>query len=486
MTPRITWQKLKSAVIQLHPDEDITLLAKAYDFARRAHAGQKRKTGEEYIYHSLATANNLVELKMDMQTIATGLLHDVPEDTDKTLDDIRREFGDDICTLVSGITKLGTLKYRGIERYAENLRKMFVAMASDLRIIIIKLADRLDNIKTLDIHRPDKAKRIAQETLEIYAPIANRLGMFELKSQLEDYSFPFVYPEEYKWVSSLVKDHLKNERKYIDKAQKIAYHQLMKNNVPVIEIQGRVKHIYSLYKKLLSRGKDMTRIYDLIALRIIVPTVADCYQTLGVIHRRWTPLKGRVKDYIAQPKPNGYQSLHTSVFTEFGKVVEFQIRDEMMHEIAEYGIAAHTKYKEATNKFYSKKSLHWIDDLLGWQKDIKDNMQYLKDIKNDIFQDRIFVFTPEGDVIDLPEAATPIDFAYHIHSEIGGHMSGALVNQQMSSLDRPLKSGDVVEIIKDKNRKQPNADWLKMAKTGKARDKIRNQLRKNGSEKFWN
>lgn len=484
---KITWQILKNEVLRLHPDEDLSLLTKAYEYARLAHQGQKRKTGEDYIYHSLATAFNLAELKMDMTTIAAGLLHDVPEDTDRTLDDVRKEFGDEICTLVSGITKLGTLKYRGMERYAENLRKMFIAMANDLRTIIIKLSDRLDNVQTLHVHRPDKAQRIAQETLEIYAPIANRLGMFELKSKLEDYSFPYVYPEEYKWVSAIVKDRLKNEKKYIDKVQKIAYRELIKNNVPVIEIQGRVKHMYSLYKKLLTRGRDITRIYDLIALRIIVPTVADCYQALGVLHTRWTPLKGRVKDYIAQPKPNGYQSLHTSVFTEFGKVVEFQIRDEVMHEIAEYGIAAHAKYKEATTELYSRKSLRWIDELINWQKEIKDNMTYLKEIKNDIFNDRIFVFTPQGDVIDLPEESTAIDFAYHIHSEVGAHMTGVLINQQMASLDRPLKSGDVVEVIQDKNRKSPNPDWLKLAKTNKAKERIRNQLRTSKPvQEYWN
>lgn len=482
----ITWDNLKSIVAQNYPEADLHDLVKAYDFSKKAHSGQKRKTGEDYIHHSLATAYNLAKLHMDLPTIIAGLLHDVPEDTEVTLDDIKKEFGSEIATLVSGITKLGTLKYRGIERYAENLRKMFIAMAQDLRIIIIKLADRLHNVQSLDAHRPDKAERIAKETMEIYAPIANRLGMFELKSQLEDYSFPYVYPAEYAWVQSLVKDRLSTERKYIDKVQRIIQRELVKQHIPVIEIQGRVKHLYSVYKKLLQHGKDINKVYDLIALRIIVPTVADCYSVLGVIHGRWTPLKGRVKDYIAQPKPNGYQSLHTSVFTEFGKVIEFQIRDEVMHEIAEYGIAAHSKYKEAANQWYSKKSLKWISELINWQKDIKDNIQYVKEIKNDIFQDRIFVFTPQGDVIDLPETATPIDFAYHIHSELGAHTVGVLVNQHMSSLDRPLRSGDVVEIIKDKNRKRPSEDWLTIAVTTTAREKIRAQLKKNSPSTNWN
>jgi GTP pyrophosphokinase len=482
----ITWDNLKSIVVQNYPEADIHDLVKAYDFAKKAHAGQKRKSGEDYIHHSLATAYNLAKLHMDLTTIIAGLLHDVPEDTSVTIQDVRDEFGAEVASLVAGITKLGTLKYRGIERYAENLRKMFVAMAQDVRVIIIKLADRLHNVQSLDTHRPEKAERIARETMEIYAPIANRLGMFELKSQLEDYSFPYVYPEEYAWVQSLVKDRLNTERKYVDKVQKIIQRELIKQHIPVVEIQGRIKHLYSVYKKLLQHGKDINKIYDLIALRIIVPTVADCYSVLGVIHGRWTPLKGRVKDYIAQPKPNGYQSLHTSVFTEFGKVIEFQIRDEVMHEIAEYGIAAHSKYKEATDQWYSKKSLKWISELINWQKNIKDNMQYVKEIKNDIFQDRIFVFTPEGDVIDLPETATPIDFAYHIHSELGAHTVGALVNQHMSSLDRPLRSGDVVEIIKDKNRKRPSEDWLSIAVTNTAREKIRAQLKKNSSSSNWN
>jgi len=483
---KITWENLKSLMLRNYPDEDLAVLAKAYDFAKSAHANQKRFTGEDYIFHPLATAYNLAEMKVDMTTIIAGILHDVPEDTSNTLDDIRREFGDEVSQLISGITKLSNLKYRGIERYAENLRKMFVAMAQDPRTIIVKLADRLHNVQSLEIHRPEKALRIAQETMEIYAPIANRLGMFELKSQLEDYCFPYVYPEEYRWVNALIKDRLKSERKYIDQIQKIAYRELIKHHVPVIEIHGRVKHLYSLYKKLIGHGKDINKIYDLIALRIIVPTVADCYWVLGIIHSHWTPLKGRVKDYIAQPKPNGYQSLHTSVFTDHGRVVEFQIRDVAMHEISEYGIAAHAKYKEATNQFVSKRSYKWIEELIKWQQNIKDNMTYLKEIKNDIFQDRIFVFTPGGDVIDLPEDSTPIDFAYQIHSELGAHMVGALVNQQMASLDRSLKSGDVVEIIKDKNRQSPSADWLQIAKTSMAREKIRSQLNRKRGQRFWN
>ncbi len=482
----ITWEDLRALLLKNYPDNDLHDVARAYEFAKQAHSGQKRKTGEDYIHHSLATAYNLALLHMDLPTIIAGILHDVPEDTTFSLTEVRKEFGNEVATLVGGITKLGTLKYRGIERYAENLRKMFVAMAQDLRIIIIKLADRLHNVQSLDTHRPDKALRIAKETMEIYAPIANRLGMFELKSQLEDYSFPYVYPQEYAWVQSLVQDRLKSDRKYIDRVQKILYRELVKQHIPIVEIHGRVKHLFSLYKKLLAHGKDINKVYDLVAIRIIVPTVADCYSVLGVIHGRWTPLKGRVKDYIAQPKPNGYQSLHTSVFTDSGKVVEFQIRDHMMHEIAEYGIAAHSKYKEAKHQFYSKKSLQWITELINWQRTIKDNLQYVKEIKNDIFQDRIFVFTPDGDVIDLPEDATPIDFAYHIHSELGAHTTGVLINQQISSLDHALKSGDVIEIIKDKNRKRPSEDWLKIARTATAREKIRNQLRRNHPSKIWN
>ncbi|MBT4349973.1 bifunctional (p)ppGpp synthetase/guanosine-3',5'-bis(diphosphate) 3'-pyrophosphohydrolase [bacterium] len=474
----ITFEDLKKVLLTDYADENINIIIKAFHFASEAHRGQKRRTGEDYIYHSIATAHTLAKMKMDVPTIAAGLLHDVPEDTDFTLEDVKNVFGKEIAGLVKGITKLSTLKYRGLERYAENLRKMFLAMSKDLRVIIIKLADRLHNMQTLEGVRPEKRLRIAQETLEIFAPIANRLGMFEIKTKLEDLAFIYVYPDEYNWVKNLVQDRLKTETKYIEKIKKIAQRDLAKHNVSYIQIRGRIKSLYSLYHKLLRKGKDLNKVYDLIALRIIVPDVTDCYSVLGIIHKRWTPLKGRVKDYIAQPKPNGYRSLHTSVFTEFGKIAEIQIRSQEMNEEAEFGIAAHSRYKDLKNIGNKKNAPIWVKHLLDIQKTITDNVEFIKHIKNDLFLNSIFVFTPKGDVIELPENATPLDFAYHIHTDIGSQCVGAKVNDQMVSLDAQLKSGDVVDIITDKNRKTPNPDWLKIVITSMARDKIKSKLRK--------
>lgn len=471
-----TWDELKSLIYKNYPDADLSQLTKAYQFAGKAHRGVKRTSGEEYIFHCVTTVYYLAELKVDMPTLIAGMLHDVPEDTACTIDDIKKEFGSEVAELVAGVTKLSPLKYRGMQRYAENLRKLFVAMSRDLRVILIKLANNLHNVQTLGALRPDKQLRIALETMEIYAPLANRLGMFELKSRLEDEAFPYIQPREYKQVVDLAQNRLRDETKYIDRVKQTIEKELVKNQIPLVGIEGRIKHIYSLYKKLQTHGWDINKIYDLIAVRVVVTNVPDCYLVLGIIHGKWTPLKGRIKDYIAQPKPNGYQSLHTSIFTDFGKVIEFQIRDEFMHETAEYGIAAYTKYKEA-HSLESKKSLQWIHELIGWQKRIKDDMEYIKNIKNDIFQNRIFVFTPRGDVLDLPDNATPIDYAYYIHSDLGSHAAGVRINEHIASLDTVLKSGDVVEIIKDKNRKSPSPEWLQTAKTSLAQDKIRHQLK---------
>ncbi|PLX26055.1 hypothetical protein C0580_00760, partial [Candidatus Parcubacteria bacterium] len=362
-----TFEDLKKILVINYPDEDINVVIRAFHFASEAHKGQKRRTGEDYIYHALATSYTLAQMKMDLNTVAAGLLHDVPEDTDFSFDDIKKNFGNEIHNLVKGVTKLGTLKYRGLERYAENLRKMFLAMSKDLRVIIIKLADRLHNMRTLKGVRKEKRLRIAQETLEIYAPIANRLGMFRMKSQLEDLAFPYVYPKEYDWVKNLIQDRLKTETKYIEKIKKQTQKTLAKNNVDYIHIKGRVKSIYSIYQKLLRKGKDINKIYDLIALRIVVKDMPDCYSVMGIIHKKWSPLKGRVKDYIAQPKPNGYQSLHTSVFTDFGKVAEIQIRTIGMDEEAEYGIAAHSRYKEIGILGKKKNPPRWLRHLIDIQ-----------------------------------------------------------------------------------------------------------------------
>src|SRR3989344_1474950 len=438
----VTFEDLKNELALHYGDQDINTVIKAFHFASEAHRGQMRRTGENYIYHSLATAHTLAQMKMDIASIAAGLLHDVPEDTDFTFDDIKKNFGAEVYTLVKGVTKLGHLKYRGLERYAENLRKMFLAMSQDLRVIIIKLADRRHNMETLQGVRDEKRLRIAQETLEIFAPIANRLGMFRMKTELEDLAFPYVYPKEYDWVMSLIKDRLKTETKYIEKIQKETQKLLVKNEIHEPHIAGRVKTLYSTYKKLLRKGKDINKIYDLIAVRIIVPEVADCYSVLGLIHKKWAPLKGRVKDFIDQPTPNGYKSLHTSVFTDFGKVMEFQIRTKQMDDEAEYGIAAHSQYKEIGMLGKHKKTPRWLQHLVEIQKTITDNAEFIKHIKHDLFANQIFVFTPMGDVVELPEGSTPLDFAYYIHTDIGNQCVGAKTNDHIISLDTPLKSGD--------------------------------------------
>ena len=480
----ITIEEIINKVREYNPEANTKTIREAYEFAAMAHAGAKRPSGEDYIQHRLATALNLAQLHLDVPSIIAGLLHDVPEDTSYTLEDIRKKFGKEVAKLVEGITKLGTLKYRGMERYAENLRKMFLAMAEDIRVILIKFADRIHNLQTLEHNKAHKRKRIALETLEIYVPIANRLGMGEMKGALEDLAFPYVYPKEYAWTKKLAETRLKVERRFIEKIKKVIQKELQENKIEYFSIHGRIKHLYSLYRKVLVRNKDINKIYDLIALRIIVPTVADCYKVLGLIHKKWKPLKGRIKDYIAQPKPNGYQSLHTTVFAERGKIIEFQIRDKEMHELAEFGIAAHWHYKD--RRKLTKAKTEWINNLLDIQKRFRDNQKYLSEIKVDVFQNRIFVFTPKGDVIDLPDESTPIDFAYHIHTDIGDKCSGALINEEIASLDTPLKSGDVVDILINKNRQKPNPDWLEFTKTHLAQEKIKNSLKKDKDKKILN
>ena len=471
-------EPLLKKIAAYQPDADLTMVRLAFDFARDAHGTQKRKSGEPYIIHPLKTAEILADMRLPLPIILAGLMHDVPEDTAITLDDIKKNFGEDVASIVRGITKLGKLKYRGIDRYVENLRKMFVAIASDARVLLVKFADRLHNLQTLSALPPDKQKRIAIESLEIYAPIANRLGMSELCARIEDLAFKYVMPEEYAWVAGLITQAVKVKASYIDKIGKLTEKILQKNGVQFIRVYGRVKHIYSLYRKLIKHERNNSRVRDLIALRIIVPNIADCYATLGMIHQQWKPFRGRIKDYIAQPKPNGYQSLHTTVFCEGGEVVEFQIRTEQMHEEAERGIAAHWHYNEdgKVSSARMKSQLAWVKDLVEQQKNIKDNSAYLESLetmKIDFFRNRIFVFTPQGDVIDLPESATPVDFAFAIHSQIGNSCTGARVNDHIVSLDHKLTSGDCCEIIIDKNRKSPNSDWLSFVKTGAARSHIR-------------
>lgn len=481
--------KLFNTIRTYNTDADLDMIKLAYDFAERAHSGQKRRSGENYIEHSLATAQTLAEMKLNPTIIIAALLHDVPEDTDYTLDDIRENFGEEVASLVEGITKLGKIKYRGLERYIENLRKMFIAMAKDLRVILIKFADRLHNLKTLESLPPSKQLRIARESLEIYAPIANRLGIGELKGNLEDYAFKYVYPKEYEWTTRLLKNKFPKKEKYIRKIKKIVRKEIEKESIKSVSVHGRTKRLYSLYKKLLKYEGDINKIYDLIALRIIVPTISDCYAVLGIIHNKWKPLKGRIKDYIAQPKPNGYQSLHTTVFCDEGEIVEFQIRTPKMHEEAEYGIAAHWHYTEEKASEKVKRDLKWVKELTKWQKEIQENQKYLENLKIDVFQNRIFALTPKGEVIDLPEGSTPIDFAYHVHTDIGNKCAGVRINDKIASIDTKINSGDVVEIITDKNRKYPSADWLKFVKTNMAKQKIRWEIKqkdKNSLKKMAN
>lgn len=471
------------------PDAKCEDVKRAYDFAVEAHGGQKRKSGDLYVTHPLATAITLAELGMDMPTIIAGMIHDVPEDTDRTLKDVRKEFGKEVATLVEGITKLGQLKYRGIDRYVENLRRMFVAMAKDARVVLIKFADRMNNLKTLDALPPEKRRRIALESLEIYAPIANRLGMGEIKGQLEDLAFPYVYPEEYRWMTKKVVPRFKEKEEFVEHFIEFIDEEFKKRGLTYRSTHGRAKHLYSLYRKLLKNNRDLSKIYDLVAIRIIVDDIAACYETLGVIHEICKPLKGRIKDYIAQPKPNGYQSLHTTVFPppEFakgnihGEIVEIQIRTPEMHEAAEYGIAAHWKYKETKDgRAKIDRRLDWMQQLMELQDDVKDRTQFLESIKIDIFQNYIFVFTPRGDVIELPEDSTPVDFAFKIHTDLGMKCSGVKINDHIASLNTKLKSGDVVEIMTDPHRKGPSADWLNFVKTNGARQHIRGYInRKN-------
>ncbi len=485
-------QRIKSYA----PNSDTDLVRLAFDYAKKAHSGQKRLSGEPYINHPLATAMNLAEMKLHQDIIIAGLLHDIPEDThpenpEIALREIKHNFGEEVAFMVRGITKLGKIKYRGMERYLENLRKMFVAMAEDVRVVFIKFADRLHNLETLGAQPPAKQKRIAMETMEIYAPIANRLGMFDIKGRLEDLSFEYLYPKDFEELKKEVTPRFRTKEDYLKKIRVKLLKTLSTfslgapgekgepQRIKVYSIHGRTKRLWSIYQKLQRKGyEDISKIYDIVALRVIVETVAECYTILGIIHQIWKPLKGRIKDYIAQSKPNGYQSLHTTVFCDEGEIVEFQIRTKKMHDEAEYGIAAHWYYDEGGSKPINRE-VKWVKELTKWKKEFEENQRYLESLKIDVFQNRIFVFTPKGDVIDLPEEATPVDFAYTLHTELGDKCMGAKINEQMAKLDTKLHSGDVVEIVIDKNRKVPSPDWLKFVKTNVAKHKIKSRI-KNG------
>jgi len=476
-----TFKTLKDTLSKYLTEAELEMVELAFMFAREAHEGQPRKSGEPYIYHPLGVAQILAEMQLDSKIIIAGLLHDVPEDTSRTLEDIKLTFGDDVALMVEGVTKLGSIKYRGIERYIENLRKMFLAMANDLRVILIKFADRLFNLRTLYALPKAKQERIAAEVLEIYAPIATRLGMYEMKGLLETEAFKYINPKEYNWVKQIEERELSTAQPVLDETVKEIEKFLKEEGIPFEQISGRRKQIYSLYKKLLRHERNISHIHDFLAVRVIVDSIPQCYQVLGLIHSKYTPVKGRFKDFISQPKPNGYQSLHTTVFTRGEKPmqIEIQIRTVAMNQEAEYGIAAHWFYKEKGSKSIEK-NLKWINELTKWKQEFIENQKVLENLKLDVFHGRIFVFTPKGDVIELPEDSTIIDFAYAVHTELGNQCVGAYVNTVIAPLDTKLNSGDLVEIIRDKKRTAPNADWLKFAKTSMAKNKIKSGSKKIG------
>jgi GTP pyrophosphokinase len=469
------------------------LIRNSYKLAYEAHRGQKRKSGEDYIYHPLHTALNLAQLGLGTKTIVAGILHDVPEDTEVTLKEIEKKFGPEIATLVDGVTKLSVIKLRGNkeEVYLENLRKMFLAMASDIRVVLIKLADRLHNMETLSSLPREKQVRIARETMDIYVPIANRLGIGEVKGKLEDLSFKYLDLKNYNYIIQLSSKQRKERKKNIDQTIVTLKKQLSKEKVKVLEIYGRTKRFYSLFMKLKRYDMDINKIYDLSGIRIIVPKIVNCYETLGIVHKKYRPLVGRIKDYISLPKPNGYQSIHTTIFGPDGKFLEVQIRTKKMDNEAEFGIAAHWLYSERKKTlkdiFFQKKTkvpkkeILWVKQLREWQNELgKDNQEFMQGLKIDFFKNRIFAFTPLGDIIDLPEEATPIDFAYKIHSEVGDRAIGAKINGKIAPLDYKIKNGEVVEIITSHNPKNPSRDWIRFVKTSNAKSHIRKFMQKEG------
>ena len=466
---------------QVYSQKDEEMLVKAYRFAEEAHANQKRASGEPYFIHPCEVADILIDLGLDAATIAAALLHDVIEDTDATAEDIQREFGDEVLALVSSVTKLEKIVFKSKEdENAENFRKIFVAMAKDVRVIIIKLADRLHNMRSLNFLSQERQQRMASETLEIYAPLAGRLGISQIKCELEDLCLKYLDPESYEYLLYNIRERLSERKEFVNVIVE-QIKELMKADDIEGEVFGRAKHFYSIYKKIKNKGKTLEQIYDLTAVRVIVKDIKECYTVLGRIHEKWKPIPGRIKDYIATPKPNKYQSLHTTVMTSYGQPFEIQIRTEEMHRVAEFGIAAHWKYKEGkteeeTNNFENR--LAWLREVMEWEGDLKDSKEFISALKTELYSHELLVFTPRGKVISLPPEATPIDFAYAIHSEVGNHCTGARVNSKIVPLTTKLEVGDVVEIITSPNSKGPSRDWLKFIKSSSAKAKIR-QFYKN-------
>lgn len=477
-------ENLINQIESYNPNADIAVVAKAYNYAEMAHSNaQTRFSGERYFVHPYHVALILADLHVDVQTIAAGLLHDVVEDTGITDDDIKREFGVEIANMVDGVTKLSKVKYRNKEeRQAESLRKMIIAMSKDIRVVIIKLADRLHNIRTLEYMPKEKQYQKAMETIEIYAPIANRLGMASIKWELEDLSLKYIDPDGYEDLVKKVQEKSEKRKDYIDHIISVMYEKLDESNIPA-DIKGRPKSLYSIYKKMYFKHKTFEQIYDLIAVRLIVDSIKDCYGALGTVHTLWKPIPGRFKDYIAMPKPNMYQSLHTTVIGPQGEPFEIQIRTLDMHRTAEYGIAAHWKYKEGIDEqSHYEEKLNWLRQMLEWQQETNDPQEFMESLKIDLYADEVFVFTPKGEVVNLPTGSTPIDFAYRVHSAVGNKCVGAKVNGRIVPIDTKLRTGDQVEVLTSQQSNGPSRDWLKIAASSQAKSKIRKFFKERDKE----
>ena len=489
-SPEVLYKELINSVLKYHPSTDISMIEKAYKVASEAHEGQKRKSGEPYIIHPLCVAIILADLELDKETIVAGLLHDAVEDTWMTYEEVEKEFGSEVALLVDGVTKLGQLSYSAdkVEVQAENLRKMFLAMAKDIRVILIKLADRLHNMRTLQYMRPEKQQEKARETMDIYAPIAMRLGISKIKVELDDLSLKYLKPDVYYDLVHKVALRKSEREQFVGAIVKEVKKHMDDANIKA-QVDGRVKHFFSIYKKMVNQDKTIDQIYDLFAVRILVDTVKDCYAALGVIHEMYKPIPGRFKDYIAMPKPNMYQSLHTTLIGPNGQPFEIQIRTYEMHRTAEYGIAAHWKYKESSDGKApvgksEEEKLNWLRQILEWQRDMSDNKEFMSLLKNDLdlFADSVYCFTPQGDVKTLPSGSTPVDFAYSVHSTVGNKMVGARVNGKLVPIEYEIKNGDRIEIITSQNSQGPSRDWLKLVKSTQAKNKINQWFKKELKE----